>query len=516
MHATGSDKNYAIQGIYQRSVKDFSGVTFTAALFAEVRGAAGSLVGAAGSLLGPGEFQDAVFEDAVFTSDVDFSGFTFRGDTSFSGARFEGEADFSTVRFRGRVSFAGAVFEKDCRFDGSTFPYNGAAYASGEPVPGARSADFTRAVWRGRASFEGIWAAQDWELSRARFEESLVGEGRCEGVLRLAGAVLKEDVRLTFDAGQLDLESAKFGGSLELRLSNALVRLDHAELGARASVIHHGGSPATPPDHPANGSRPHKLPRLAGLRHVDAAQLMLIKVDLSNCRFADAHHLDLLVRTDCKYDDRRRWRRFLGVVPVRCVRRPVLADEGPGGPGPSAVAVLYRQLRKGMEDGKNEPGAGGFYYGEMEMRRNRKADETTVTERWLLHVYWLLSGYGLRAMRALGWLLAAVVATITLMMALGLPDAEPQQTVAGSLPTAGQVELKVRVPDPELTIPLNRRFTEKRANAALKVVLNSVVFRSSGQNLTPWGTYTEMVSRFTEPLLLALAALAVRGRVKRS
>jgi hypothetical protein len=119
-------------------------------------------------------------------------------------------------------------------------------------------------------------------------------------------------------------------------------------------------------------------------------------------------------------------------------------------------------------------------------------------------------------MRALGWLLAAVVATITLMMALGLPDAEPQQTVAGSLPTAGQVELKVRVPDPELTIPLNRRFTEKRANAALKVVLNSVVFRSSGQNLTPWGTYTEMVSRFTEPLLLALAALAVRGRVKRS
>ncbi|MET9387690.1 hypothetical protein ABZY09_43485 [Streptomyces sp. NPDC002928] len=47
------------------------------------------------------------------------------------------------------------------------------------------------------------------------------------------------------------------------------------------------------------------------------------------------------------------------------------------------------------------------------------------------------------------------------------------------------------------------------------MVLNSVVFRSSGQNLTTWGTYTEMISRFTEPVLLALAVLAMRSRIKR-
>ncbi|MER6162937.1 hypothetical protein ABT147_47005, partial [Streptomyces sp. NPDC001868] len=35
------------------------------------------------------------------------------------------------------------------------------------------------------------------------------------------------------------------------------------------------------------------------------------------------------------------------------------------------------------------------------------------------------------------------------------------------------------------------------------MVLNSVVFRSSSQDLTTWGTYTEMASRFTEPVLLA-------------
>ena len=33
------------------------------------------------------------------------------------------------------------------------------------------------------------------------------------------------------------------------------------------------------------------------------------------------------------------------------------------------IAGIYRDLRKGLEDAKNEPGAADFYYGEMEMRR---------------------------------------------------------------------------------------------------------------------------------------------------
>jgi hypothetical protein len=41
------------------------------------------------------------------------------------------------------------------------------------------------------------------------------------------------------------------------------------------------------------------------------------------------------------------------------------------------------------------------------------------------------------------------------------------------------------------------------------------VFRSSGQDLTTAGTHIEMTSRLLEPALLALAVLAVRGRIKR-
>ncbi|XXZ47389.1 hypothetical protein AAGT00_00005 (plasmid) [Streptomyces cavourensis] len=41
------------------------------------------------------------------------------------------------------------------------------------------------------------------------------------------------------------------------------------------------------------------------------------------------------------------------------------------------------------------------------------------------------------------------------------------------------------------------------------------VFRSSGQDLTTAGTYSEMTSRLAEPVLLGLAVLAIRNRVKR-
>lgn len=73
------------------------------------------------------------------------------------------------------------------------------------------------------------------------------------------------------------------------------------------------------------------------------------------------------------------------------------------------IAGIYRDLRKGMEDAKNEPGAADFYFGEMEMRRlvGRKptglADAVQLpssrVERAVLCVYWIVSGYSSRSSR---------------------------------------------------------------------------------------------------------------------
>jgi hypothetical protein len=98
-----------------------------------------------------------------------------------------------------------------------------------------------------------------------------------------------------------------------------------------------------------------------------------------------------------------------------------------------------------------------------------------------------------------------------------LPTVEPKPTTTGREVAVGQkVVLTTETPDPvNPTRPLTERVTTERGEKALRVVINSVIFRSSGQDLTTTGTYTEMASRLAEPGLLGLAILAVRSRVKR-
>jgi hypothetical protein len=188
------------------------------------------------------------------------------------------------------------------------------------------------------------------------------------------------------------------------------------------------------------------------------------------------------------------------------------APSGAGHVSPVQLAPVYRALRKAFEDGKHEPGAADFYYGEMEMRRH--ADDIPRSERSLLIAYWALSGYGLRASRALGWLAAAMLATVLLLMGFGIAQDSPKQEVTGTVPAGGgKVTFVIDKTDPQN--PQGDRFTSERFEKALNVTLNSVVFRSSGQDLTTAGTYIEMTSRLTEPILLGLAVFAVRNRVKR-
>ncbi|WP_105975879.1 hypothetical protein [Streptomyces geranii] len=139
---------------------------------------------------------------------------------------------------------------------------------------------------------------------------------------------------------------------------------------------------------------------------------------------------------------------------------------------------------------------------------------TAQGERRLLWGYWLLSGYGLRASRAFTWLLAAMSMTVLLLMGIGLPTHDPDPATTGTL-NGSRISLNTSTPDPALHGGWPKRMTWARAEKATRVAVNSVVFRYSGQNLTTAGTYIEMTSRLLEPTLLALGALAIRGRIKR-
>ena len=362
----------------------------------------------------------------------------------------------------------------------------------------------------------------------------------CTGAVSAQRVSADGPVRLQIAARTVDLSQARFADTAVLTVRYARVELTDVSAAAPLTVVSHLAAFTTSTRGETmdeQGLSGDGRAGIASISGVDAANLVLTDVDLSECVFSGAYHLDQI-----RFEGRcifaaspQGWKRGWARVPVRrWTARKVLAEERtwrgwpdpnptPGtfvmpsmrpGPSPAGLAVLYRQLRKALEDGKDQPGAADFYYGEMEARRH---DPTTPRgERALLYAYWLLSGYALRASRALSFLAITAAITFLLMMAVGLPDTSPSPQITGTLPAPGGIAtLTENTPDPVLTLPLGERFTAARVDQAALVVVNGVVFRSSGQDLTGIGTWIEMTSRIGEPVLLGFAALAARGRVQR-
>jgi hypothetical protein len=184
--------------------------------------------------------------------------------------------------------------------------------------------------------------------------------------------------------------------------------------------------------------------------------------------------------------------------------------------GANRLAALYRSLRKALEDGKNEAGAGDFYFGEQEARRH--AVGTSLAERAVLWAYWLISGYGQRASRAVTALVGVVAVLAVVLITFGLPAAGPTSqstTVTRVAPGGGQETVTTSKDVAPQLPPGNAQWTLDRIDASVRIALGAVAFRDAGQKLTSVGTWAVMVARFVGPILLALAALAVRARVKR-
>ncbi|MGC9540184.1 pentapeptide repeat-containing protein [Streptomyces sp. UG1] len=492
------------------------------------------------------QFSDnTVFDQAQFSGVAAFERAQFSGYASFSEAQFSGDAAFEKAKFSDRTDFDEAQFSRGAGFDRTRFSDSacfGKAQFSGE-------ATFYKAQFSDSACFDGTQFSGDAVFEAVRFAQaSTFGPLACAGVVDLAGAVFERAVTLEIAAHEVRCERTGWESTATLRLRYAAIHLGHAVLSAPVAVTAHPAPLSGP-----NGTVDESLlsgcgdrMRLTSVQGVDAAHLVLTDIDLTVCLFSGAFHLDQL-RLEGRTvfaQTPTGWHRR-GMRLARWTRRRTLAEEhhwraqtadqsappssqilsprdwrtGPHHPDPDLtpdpedVAALYRQLRKAFEDGKNEPGAADFYYGEMEMRRHDRTG-TPIGERVLLWAYWLLSGYGLRASRALGWLAASMLITIVLMMSFGLPQSSPKQEATGVVPPGGgKVTFEIDKEDPKN--PTGNRFTGERFEKALNVTLNSVVFRSSGQDLTTAGGYIEMASRFSEPVLLGLAALAIRGRVKR-
>jgi uncharacterized protein YjbI with pentapeptide repeats len=486
----------------------------------------------------------AWFEQATFKDRAGFNGVRFEDRAAFWEARFHEWAGFKEARFQGEAWFGGASFRRGADFKGASF--QGEAVFDRASIQGDAAFDrgrfqsragFYRVRFGDRAGFDGASFHGEAGFRGAHFERAALVGPLLARQLVLDGAVFGVRVQLRVAAAAVCARRAQFPAGAHLRLRYATLDLDDADLAAPAVIA---GAPAPfagfeeqerafvrgwdrlPPGPRAERWRP----RLLSVRRADVAGLRLADVDLRACRFAGAHHLDrlriegapLFARTAGWWRARRKtiaeeqhWRadgpgrwRTAGWYPPAC--QPPASIEPGVVVEPARLAALYRELRKGREDAKDEPGAADFYYGECEMRRRDPG--TSRAERLVLWTYWLLSGYALRAWRALAALAAVVVLAGVALAFWGFPGEAPTFRPAALDPGGALVyeQQPVQPPPGPGRLPDAIRFSARSATALL---------RGPDRPLTPLGEWLDIGLRFAGPVLLGLAVLSVRGRVRR-
>jgi hypothetical protein len=424
----------------------------------------------------PAEFRQSVnFSESQFGSEADGGRHLLRNLT------FQEHVDFTGCTFYGRVSFSGTRFEAPLRLVKVKVKAGSADASKGQDrndqFPTYPSMDLT-----------------DLSLPRGGELASIDVDGDLALKVKDLDADFEAtDVRAT---GEVNISSTLSSRYVTAEVAGATVSYSRCQF-ARGGVLTCSADRLSVVE--CDARQPLTIASLTGaaavsigtLDRTNAEHLLLSNIDLSTATFAGMINLDKL--------------RIQG--PLRLQRAPMALGRGrqviqdeinvrrehsslwrrfrassdmPQTLSPQDVASLYRALRKNREDSKDEPGGADFYYGEMEMRR--LAAPWTSVDRWLLTGYWLLSGYALRAWRALITLAGVFVVLAYFLCRHGF------------------------------TLRAHRDYIE----SVLLLVQTSVgLSRTSPPELTSIGSAIQIAIRIVGPALLALAVLALRGRVKR-
>ncbi len=509
---------------------------------------------------------DAWFEDAWFRRGAWFFGTTFQGDAWFNRVRFhrraqfrratvqgaavfasslfKGYAGFGEASFDGAVWFTESVFLRDAGFDGATFRR---AQDLG-PMLVRRGLTLDGAVFHERADIEihalacycrrtrflagvqlrvrwaqvvlddadlanpsiltGVapirWPLDTIEERLARGWQRRQGTDTCNGRPRLI-SVLRADVTGLTVAG-VDLRACRFAGAHHLDQ----LRIEECDIAytpkgwrwtTRQTIAEeHQWRAAKPrPDPTSTLSGHHAVPAATGPSAAARRTGWYRPANQPPAWLKGAH--------------------FSTGLEVKAFTSTLEGEPLT----PTQIAALYRALRKGREDNNDGPGAADFYYGEMEMRRHAKraqlrwerrkdqrgAGTAAASEYAVLWLYWLMSGYGLRAWRALASLVVVVLLASVIFAFWGFaPPDQPSIRPVAVDARGDPIYARQRVERPagldELSTAI--RFSAQGATALL---------RGPDRPLTALGEWLHMALRLVGPVLLGLAVLSIRGRIKR-
>lgn len=473
-------------------------------------------------------FNDLDLSGCRFVDSIEFDRLTFLGRVDFSGTHFESNATIRSCKFKNRfVRFDEAVFNADLEHvwnqygSGASFSnvdFRGNADFRVTDFSGGR-AQFNSATFHGWANFSAtVFDDLGAEYSNAIFLGPYV---------RFNHVSFSWPIHVTAHQN-VDLYATRLmaGGSIS---AGREIYLASAEIGGPLSIRpldRESIRTASRLNDPDNdwGSQDARLP---GQGDLGASALVSLEsttlnatvqigddVSLARCRFRGAIGLENLLLASRPFA----YVRSAQIRGVKLGERQVLLEEAEYRVAnrsrtsgqwaeiidasdltssqveeleplkPAELTSTYRELRRALEGAGNAPGAADFYYGEMEMRRRAAGEDRRWDEQILLWLYWLVSGYGLRASRAVfSFLVLILIATATLTMGGFHPNehaSTSQTSIAETILFAFQSAISF--------------------------------FRAPGESgLSITERWIQLATRFTGPIILGLALLAARGRVRR-
>lgn len=519
---------------------------------------------------------DAWFDHVISAKHIYFREATFSADAIFSEAGYTGLITFQGAKFLGTVDFKNSLAD-EIRFTGACFSTDepGPCVASTVSLEGALLTVRTRfTITATKINAKGLQAREGaylvvgcpaFDLSDSEFLRPSIVSSLPHG------PEIPDPFSWPspFDKSPRERERVKSEAKvaeLRDRLTRELIDPQTASLG-RDSEQSRGKRKE---QHSAMEAV-HSTPRchVTSLTRANIGELVLSDVVLDACKFVGALGLDKLrVGPGCSFrqtpqwwrgkwrkDQRRQtqwrnrqWRKWRRMARLRIAagrwwrwrrlaRRRIIAEEIAWRRAQIAnparakeldflsapdIAEIYRDLRKGLEEGKNEPGAADFYYGEMEMRRlaareptgggtDRRRRPPSWAERALLNGYWATSGYGLRASRSLVTLAVLLIGAALLYTSPSFAIATPQpptQITKGD-PKSGLV---TSTQPPPGAAPQFLSTLDYSARESISLL------QSRGEStVTPKGPgkILDIILRLAGPVLLAFSVLAFRARIRR-
>lgn len=371
----------------------------------------------------------ANFSRATFSEKANFFMATFSEVADFSGATFSKEANFSRAKFSKGAVFTGATFSKVASFTGAEF---------------SEKADFTDATFSDEADFSGAKFFERAKFSKgADFSSATFSNGA-----DFSGATFSEGAN--FFAATF-LGKTKFIGLYPT--------------GEKAIPIFSG------------------VKNVVNFRNVnvDPPQALIFRdADLTKCLFEQTDLRKAEFATVSWPKPKKRFQVYDEI-------RPPQTNETRRW---EHIERLYRELKQNYEDRRDYERAGDFHYGEKEMRR--KNPDTPVLLRFLLTLYYWVSGYGERYIRPLLWFLGLLGASTYEYLILGI------------------------APDKAST-PLALINWENWLDVGLYSLQVMTLMRPTdlGGPLGLAATGVKVVQSLLGPIIIGLFALAVRQRLKR-